>query len=47
MAKSCCYYDLSVLSSVNVNYGLKKSLDRRGGGWGELYPVIIWIFGIF
>ena len=37
------YYDLSVLS-VSV-MGFQKSLDRGWvGGWGELYPIFVWIF---
>ena len=37
-------YGLRVLSmSVLVS---KKKFRWRVGGWGELYPVLFWIFGI-
>ena len=38
------YYDLSVLSMSVM--GFQKSLNGVGG-WGELYPFFLWIFGIF
>ena len=42
LLKMVSYYDLSVLSmSVSC---FQKHLYR--GGWGELYPVLFWIFGI-
>ena len=43
IAKSCCYYDLSVLSMSVM--GFKKKV-WMGGGWGELYPIFLdsWIF---
>ena len=37
------YYDLSDLS-MSVMVLQIKSLDW--GGWGEFYPVLLWIFGI-
>ena len=37
-------YDLSVLS-MSVR-GFQKNL-MGVGGWGELYPSLFWIFGIF
>ena len=33
------YYDLSVLSRSVM--GFKQ---KFGGGWGELYPIFVWIF---
>ena len=40
------YYDLSVLSMSVM--GFQKSLDGGWvGGWGELYPSLLWICGIF
>ena len=38
LLKVVSYYDLSVLS---------MSVRMRVGGWGELYPVLFWMFGIF
>ena len=36
------YYDLSVLSmSVVVS---QKNVWMGVGGWGELYPLLFWIF---
>ena len=43
LLKIVSYYDLSVLSMSAM--GLKKVCI--GGGWGELYPVLFWIFWIF
>ena len=39
------YYDLSVLSMSVMGFQKEKSLD--GGGCGELYPSLFWIFGFF
>ena len=39
LLKVVSYYDFSVLSMSLM--GFKKI------GWGELYPVLFWIFGIF
>ena len=38
-------YDFSVLS-MHDGF-LKKKVGWGVGGWGELYPVLFWIFGIF
>ena len=45
LLKVVSYYDLSVLS-MDVSDVSKISLDegRWVGGWGELYPVLFWIF---
>ena len=45
LLKVVSYYDLSVLSMCIVSDVFKKSLDE--GGWGELYPSLFWIFGIY
>ena len=34
------YYDFSVLSMSVMDFPKKK----LGGGWGELYPTLFWIF---
>ena len=39
------YYDLSVLSMSVM--GFQKKFGWRKGGWGELYPILFGIFGIF
>ena len=44
---SVCIYDLSVLAVSRMGFRKKKYLDRRVGGWVELYPIFFWIFGIF
>ena len=36
------YYDLSVLSMSVMGFQQQQRLD--GGGWGELYPILYWIF---
>ena len=42
------YYDLSFLSmSLSVMGFKKKKLGWWVGGWGELYPNVFLIFGIF
>ena len=38
------YYDLSVLSMSVMGFQ-KKFGWGWVGGWGELYPVLFWIFG--
>ena len=43
LIKVVSYYDLSVLSMSVMDFKKKKF----GWGWGELYPCIFWIFGIF
>ena len=40
------YYDLSVLSMSVMGFK-KKIFGWRVGGWGELYPILFWIIGIF
>ena len=40
------YYDLSVLSMSMMGFQQKK-IGWEVGGWGELYPSLFWIFGIF
>ena len=42
LLKVVSYYDLSVLSMSVMGFQ-KKSLDGVGV-WGELYPILIWIF---
>ena len=42
LLKVVSYYDLCVLSMSGMGFK-QKSL----GGWGVLYPVLFWIFGIF
>ena len=44
LLKAGSYCDLSVLSNKSGMGFQKKSLD--GGGWGELYQTLFWIFGI-
>ena len=44
LLKVVSYYDLSVLSMSVMGFP-KKRLDRGMGWWGELYPVLFWIFG--
>ena len=39
------YYDLSVLSMSVMGFQQKK-VWMAVGGWGELYPIFFWIFGI-
>ena len=39
------YHDLSVLSMSVM--GFQKKFGWRVGGWGELYPIVFGIFGIF
>ena len=39
------YYDLSVLSMPVMGFQKRIRLDGVGG-WGELYPIFFWIFGI-
>ena len=41
------YYDFNVLSMSVMGFQKKKSLDGGVGWWGELYPSLFWIFGIF
>ena len=36
------YYDLSVLSMSVM--GFQKKFGCGVGGWGELYPILFWIF---
>ena len=38
------YYDLSVLSMSVM--GFQKKFRWGMSGWGELYPIFVWIFGI-
>ena len=40
------YYDFSVLSMSVVGFQKKKFGWGGVGGWGELYPIFVWIFGI-
>ena len=40
LLKVVSYYDLSVLSMSVMGFPKKVWM----GGWGELYPVLIWIF---
>ena len=43
LLKDVSHYDLSVLSMSAM--GFQKSLYKGWvGGWGELYPVLFWIF---
>ena len=43
--KVVSHYDLRVLSGQLWFYMyFQNKLDRRVGGWGELYPVFIWIY---
>ena len=42
LLKVVSYYDFSVRSMSVM--GFKK---KFGWGWGELYPSLFWIFGIF
>ena len=44
LLKVVSYYDLSVLFMSVI--GFQKMLMGLGGR-GELYPVLVWIFGIF
>ena len=30
-----------------IGFQKKKNLDRKVGGWVELYPNFFWMFGIF
>ena len=39
------YYDLIVLSMSVI--GFQKKVWMGVGGWGELYPIVFWIFRIF
>ena len=48
----CLYTLLKVVGyyqecSVHVSDGFKKKVWIGVGGWGELYPILFWIFGIF
>ena len=45
LLKVVSYYDLSVLSMSMM--GFKKKAWMGVGRWGELYPSLFWIFGIF
>ena len=40
------YYDLSVLSMSVMGFQ-KKTPVWMVGGWGEFYPSLFWIFGMF
>ena len=46
LLKVVSYYDLSVLSMSVMGFQ-KKEVWMGVGGWGELYPSLFWIFGIF
>ena len=46
LLKVVSHYDLSVLSGMSV-MGFPKKLDTVVDGWGDVYPVLFWIFGIF
>ena len=45
LLKVVSYYDLSVLSMSVM--GFQKKFAWWVGWWGELYPSLFWIFGIF
>ena len=45
LLKTIGYYDFSVLS-VSV-MGFQKKVCMGVSGWGELYPILFWIFVIF
>ena len=45
LLKVVSYYDLSVLSMSVMDF--QKKVWMGVGGWGELYPSLFWIFGIF
>ena len=46
LLKVVSYYELSVLSMSVMGFQ-KQSLDGGWvGGWGELYPICFWNFGI-
>ena len=44
LLKVISYYDLRVLSMSVMSL---KKIGWEVGGWSELYPSLIWIFGIF
>ena len=44
LLKVVSYYDFTVLSMSVM--GIQKKFGWGMGGWGELYPVLFWIFGI-
>ena len=46
LLKGVSYCDLSVLSTSVMGFQ-KKKFGWGVGGWGELYPSLFWIFGIF
>ena len=41
LLKVVSYYDLSVLSMSLMGF---QKVWMRVGGWGELYPILFWIF---
>ena len=45
LLKVVSYYDLSVLSMPAM--GFQEKFGYGMGRWGELYPVLFWIYGIF
>ena len=45
LVKVVGYYDLSGLS-MSVIVFQKEKFKWGVGGWGELYPILFWIFGI-
>ena len=45
LLKVVSHYDLSVLSWMSVmGFHSKNNVLMGVGGWGELYPVLFWIF---
>ena len=47
LLKVVSYYDLSVLSQCQCQWFPKKKVWMGVCGWGELYPSLFGIFGIF
>ena len=47
LLKVVSHYDLSVLSMSVMGFQKKVRMGGWVGGWGELYPSIFWILGIF
>ena len=45
--KVVSYHYLSIMSMSVMSFENNISLDRGMGGWGQLYPVVIFLFGFF